>query len=283
MARSLSWIESSELTDLFRNIGSERTESNAGLGDFAARLSNSRSAARARQPVSPPPPPAATRPAVATPTERSAERPVRPAPAARRAAMRTDRRSIVAAPPPAAVPPAPTPASRPTPPVPAPSPPATASAAPVAAPTVVPFSPTAGATLATRLDEYLGWVVDALRLDGVAVADADGLVVAAYSLGESDAIVTTSIEPMLRHIRDLFEYDGRADDSPGHRTGTVDRDDSMIHLDGFLALRFGPRHVGAVWTETNFGRFYGLLSLRDTTASEVLEHASDGFRALFAD
>lgn len=158
--------------------------------------------------------------------------------------------------------------------------------------TVAPFSPTPDTALAAKLDEYLDWTIDALHLDGAAIVDPDGLVIAARSLDEPDVVVATGIDPMLRYVRDLFEYDDLVDDSPGNRPGTVSSDERvvdtmasqrMIQIDGFLALRLGRRHLGAVWTETNFGRFYGLLSLRDAAASEVLEQASDGFRTLFAD
>ncbi len=132
--------------------------------------------------------------------------------------------------------------------------------------------------MATRLSDYIDWSLGTLHLDGLAIVDAEGLVVAQREVGEIDPIFATGVESFLDYVRDLFADDHGAGTIPSTTTG-----DNANHLDGFVALRYGERHLGAVWAQTNFGRLYGVLLCKTAPPPEALMQAGAGLRALFTD
>ncbi|MCG8424576.1 MAG: hypothetical protein MJE77_42325, partial [Proteobacteria bacterium] len=141
------------------------------------------------------------------------------------------------------------------------------------------FRSSAGSDLETRMQEYLAWVMQELRLAGAAIVDQQGLVVAQRRVGELDAAIAVGVELLLDHVGQLFANDlGTAaiarDTVAGDMTGPTD---------GHVALKHGERHLGAVWVQTNHGRLYGVLLATSASPLGSLTRAGEGLRTLFAD
>ncbi|WP_428264383.1 hypothetical protein [Haliangium sp.] len=141
--------------------------------------------------------------------------------------------------------------------------PAAAPAPAVSAPAGKPFSPSVGADLGARLEDYVAWVVPATHSRGVLITDAQGLLVIERGAGDIEAAMTSSVDLMLTHLADVVQ-------------------EADAVADGYLALQYEGIHLSTLWAPTEFGRFYGVLISETALPAESLAMAGQGLRSLFA-
>lgn len=142
----------------------------------------------------------------------------------------------------------------------APAPQQAPARAPASPPEVSPFTPSPGADLATRLEEFIEWVVGSTHLDAAFITDANGLLVVERGIGQVEPALTASIDLLLNHVSDVLQSE----------------------VDGYVALQHDGLHFVTLWTPTVYGRFYGVLLSRAAPHPESLLLAGQGFRTLFA-
>lgn len=133
-----------------------------------------------------------------------------------------------------------------------------------AGPAVPAFQPSPNADVAVRLEEFIDWVVGSTQIDAAFVTDANGLVVVAQGTSQVDPALdpamTCSIDLLLNHVSDVLQSE----------------------IDGYVALQRDGLHLVTLWTQTSYGRFYGVLISKTAPHPESLTLAGQGFRTLFA-